>query len=148
MGWLSKKEAPGRDWTSGPIGPGEWAQHALPHPDSLALVDQAVVASGVDPAVVDRIDALCRVWNLIITLGADALQRDPAAQSGLQQVGSRPDLSDELIWDYFTHQGAIGIAARNHLIETYVQSGQVVEVIAQLLREGQMQTGLQGKDRV
>lgn len=148
MAWGKKKSEPKRDWSVGPIGPGEWAQHALPHPDSMAMVQQSIVMSGVDPAGVDRVDALCRVWNILLKIGDDLLQRDPVAQNGLRQVGSRPDLSDELIWDYFTHQGAIGIAARNHLIETYVQTGQLVEVLAQLLQDGQMSIGLEGRERI
>lgn len=149
MGWLGKKAAPAaRDWSAGPVERGEWASHALPYPDSLALVEQAISRSGADPSTVDKVDGVVRVWNLVITLGSHALQRDPAAQAGLHQVGSRADLTDELLWNYFTHHGAIGIAAQHHVIETYVDSGQIVEVLAQLMADGEMRLDLGGHDRV
>jgi hypothetical protein len=151
LAWNSWRRAFGRsseprtpDWARDPIPPSPWARHATPFPDSLAVVDEAVRISGLDPAQVDRPAAVRSVWRLVVGVGKNLLDADPAAAQALDVVWARADLSDDLLWNFFTHQGARGIAARNHLIASVFATGQAVDVVVEQLREGAFR--LPGRD--
>ena len=147
MGWLTKR--PSIDWATDPIPPnGDWVKHAAPYPSSIDVVDEAVAMSKVAPAQIDRVEALVGVWRIIVAVGKLNLQTNPEAVRGLETVASRGDLSDELLWNYFTHHGALGAAARNQMIESTFDSGQAVETLAKMMREGGFHVGIAGSDRI
>lgn len=152
MSWFARGSAtadrPGIDWAVDPIPPSQWARHAAAYPSSIAVVDEAVQASGLQPAEIDRVEAVAGVWKLIVEVGQKLLASDPGAVSALETVWGRSDLTDDLLWNFFTHHGAQGIAARNHLIESVFHSGEALGVLVQLMREGSFRHAVGGSDRI
>ncbi|MGN0064925.1 MAG: hypothetical protein ACI379_11850 [Nocardioides sp.] len=142
------KPAGGRDWSQGPIEPSEFAKFAEPYVDSLDIVEHGIALSGVEPTEVDKIEALVRVWNVQQAILKDLLSAEPRIVAGLDVVAARPDFNDELMWNYLTHVGPVGVAARNHLTETYSRTGRLAEIVATVIREGGMRVDLGGRDRI
>lgn len=150
MGLFSKLFGTRIDWSTDPIpGDPQWRPLEAPRPDSLATAREAVRRSGVDPADVDLVECLIRVWNLIIGL-ADQYFRSSgqaAVAEAMGVVSTRSDLSDELLWNFFSHHQATGVAVQRQIAGVFA-SGQAAEAVASLIREGECRIALGGRDRI
>lgn len=150
MGFFKNPFALGVDWATDPIpGDREWQRHESPRPDSLLAVEEAVRLSGVSGDEVDRVDCLVRVWAVLSGLGQHLFEAggDPKAARGLGLVASRPDFSEELLWNYFSHHGALGVAVQKKVAEAFA-SGQVARILAEVVREGECRVAVVGHDRI
>lgn len=131
------------DWGLDPLPPTRWAGAAERAPDTLALVRAAIVESGVDVLQVDLGRAAQYARALIVHAAHEAfLQTDNAGGArAVLLVSVRPDLCDELLWNFFTHQGANGVVVRNHLIGSYLCGGDVTDSLIGGIRDGSLLRG-------
>ncbi|MBA3020741.1 hypothetical protein [Propionicimonas sp.] len=144
MGWFTTR----RDWSTGAIEPHDsWIRHAHPYPDTLAVVREAIRESGADAALVDLPGAVVAVWRMIAGIAKDNL-KDRRAIEDLDKVLHREDLDDQKIWDFLTHQEALGVAIRNNLIEDYFQTGMITQALVGMIRDGSLKISLGGQARV
>lgn len=131
---------PPSDWSRDPLPPTRWAGAAEPAPATAALVRAAVAESGADPAAVDK-ELAARYARQLIIHSAHDLFRQTGNCSGaraLLLVSLRVDLGDEMLWNFFTHQDANGVAVRNHLIGSYLGGGEVTASLVGGIRDGSL----------
>lgn len=138
------------DWATAPIpGVPQWQRHEAARPDTLATVAEAIRRSGVDPREIDRVECIVRVWNVVSGLGENYLRAGGAAEAaaGFPVVARRADFSEDMLWNYFSHHAAVGVAAQQRVVEMF-ETGQVADALAQAIADGQCRVELGGKDRI
>jgi hypothetical protein len=137
------------DWSTAavPLHP-DWCGSVRPHPSSVEVVETALARLGGRWRVADRTDAVICVWRVVGADGRHGLEQAGGlrAAAGLERVLRRADLCDEVLWNYFTHHGPLGVAVREQLVESLFVSGRIVDLVASRLlsRAGRAAEGLEG----
>ena len=153
MGIFGRKATPsGPDWSTAPVpGDPQWKRHELPRPDTHQAIESAILQAGVDDSDVDRVECLVRLWHMISGVAQITFKvagyGGEAAASGLAKLSERSDFSEDMLWNYFSHQGALGVAVQHRVVEMF-QSGDAVTVLAEMIRDGDCRHNLGGSDRV
>jgi len=103
----------------------------------MAVLQDAILRSGVDPAQIDRAAVMEHMVNTISAGGAATMagQGDRKAADGLVTVSNRPDCTIDMLWNYFSHQEALGIAVQRMLAEMF-NSGEMATIMARQIRDG------------
>jgi hypothetical protein len=126
----------GVDWSTVavPLHP-DWAGVVRPHPSSVEVGETALARLGGRWRDADRTDALICVWRVVGADGRHGLERAGGlrAAAGLDLVLRRADLCDEVLWNYFTHHGPVGVAVREQLVDSLFDSGRIVDLVASRL---------------
>lgn len=144
-----RKAVAEKDWTVEPItGVPQWQRHESPRPDLLAVTADAIRMSGHDPRDVNKVDCVAKLSNLIKGVGAHYLRTgNAAAADGMEQLTTRADFSIDLLWDYFSHHGALGVAAQQKVVEHFT-NGDAAGILAGMIRDGECGFGFAGGDRI
>lgn len=138
------------NWAVDPItGDPQWKRHEAPRPDLMVTVEQAIEISGVDPREVNKVTCLAKATGVITGMGSHYLRQagQVAAAEGLLQVVKRPDATTDMLWDYFSHHGAAGVAAQRRIVE-HLTSGEAAAVLADVVRRGDCGFGFGGTNRI
>lgn len=149
MGFFSRLVS-GPDWARDPIpGDPQWLRLESPRPDLQQVVHDAIAQSGVDPAEIDLVECFACMLRLIVGEAAFTLESGGhrGASEAFDLIMQRDDYTDDMLWNYFSHQGAPGIAAQRRVAETF-SSGQATEVLARIISEGGCRIEIHGRDRI
>ncbi|HHU38632.1 MAG TPA: hypothetical protein GXZ45_05055 [Propionibacterium sp.] len=138
------------DWAVAPItGDPRWQRLEAPRPDLVQVATDAIRVSGADPREVNRVTCVALVANLVKGMGTHYLRVGgmPEAADGFEEVASRPDYDVDHLWNYFSHHGAVGVAAQKQVVE-HLTNGDAAGIVADLIRNGECGFGFGGTDRI
>lgn len=108
-----------RDWAVGPIEPNaRWAKRADPQADLDAIVAAGIALSGHAPEGVDRANVDLGIFRIVRYhatfmsngMGLRGVDRD------IDAIFHRADFCWQMLWDYFPHREAEGVAIHDRLM--------------------------------
>ncbi len=137
------------DWSVKEVtGLANWMRHQEPYPSLREVMESAVSNSNLVNEDVNKVSALASLYTMWKNVGSHMFVSggSKAGAEGLSKLFERTDFTEDMLFRYFSHQGATGVAVFNTLVE-HTQE-QFPEFLVEQINEGKHAPQLGGKDRV